>query len=230
VSVTRTPDFLPVARLIADAQAAHAFPAAAVEVGTVAGAIWRHAAGHATYDEDAAAVTEDTLFDLASLTKVLATTPLVMRLLASRKLFLNAPVSAYVRDWSGLDRADVVISDLLEHAAGLTSWWDLYRRAQSRSDFAHEIATMPLEYAPRTRSIYSDLGFILLGLILESIDGRRLDGQFADDLASPDLLFAQCDEGLLDPATTVPAAERQARLVRDGTGATPQCIGRQEHN
>ena len=97
MSVDRTPDFSPVARLIADARAAHAFPAAAVEVGTPAGPLWRHAAGRLTYEDDAAAVTEDTLFDLASLTKVLATTPLVMRLLASRKLLLNAPVSAYVR-------------------------------------------------------------------------------------------------------------------------------------
>ena len=189
MSVNRSPDFSPVARLIADARAAHAFPAAAIEVGRLAGPIWRHTEGRLTYDEDAAAVTETTLFDLASRTKVLATTPLVMRQLAAGRPLLNAPVSAHVRDWSGTDRAGVAISDLLEHAAGLTSWWDLYRRAPSRSDFAHEIATMPLEYAPRTRSIYSDLGFILLGLILESVDGRRLDDQFAEGLTSPDLLY-----------------------------------------
>jgi CubicO group peptidase (beta-lactamase class C family) len=189
VSVNRSPDFSPVARLIADARAALAFPAAAIEVGSLAGPIWRHSHGRLTYDDEAAPVTDDTLFDLASLTKVLAAAPLAMRLMGSRRLLLNSPVSSYVRDWTTADRAHVVISDLLEHAAGLTSWWDLYRRAQSRSDFAHEIATMPLEYVPRTRSIYSDLGFILLGLIVESLDGRRLDDQFADGLASADLLF-----------------------------------------
>ena len=189
MSVGRSPDFTPVARLIGAAREAHAFPAAAVEVGSAAGPLWRFTTGRHTYDEDAAVVTEDTLFDLASLTKVLATTPLVMRLVASRRLLLNARVATYVRQWSGDDRAMVTITDLLEHASGLTAWWDLYRRAHSRTEFADDIAAMPLEYAPRTRSIYSDLGFILLGLVLESVDGRRLDAQFADWLGEADLLF-----------------------------------------
>jgi CubicO group peptidase (beta-lactamase class C family) len=66
---------------------------------------------------------------------------------------------------------------------------------------------MPLEYAPRTRSIYSDLGFILLGLILESIDGRRMDDQFADDLASPGLLFRPAPD---QRARTAPTEDDRA--------------------
>jgi CubicO group peptidase (beta-lactamase class C family) len=112
-----------------------------------------------------------------------------MRLVADRKLLLNAPIASYVSEWRGDDRARTTIADLLEHAAGFTAWSDVFRRAESRREFMHEIATMPLEYVPRSQSVYTDLGFILLGLILEDIDGRRLDDQFAETLGGPDLTY-----------------------------------------
>jgi CubicO group peptidase (beta-lactamase class C family) len=183
------PDFAAVERLVSEARAARAFPAAAIEVGRQDGVLYEWAHGRLTYDEESPPAAPDTIFDLASLTKVIATTALTMRLVANRRLLLNGPVASYVRDWRGHDRAGVTIADLLEHTAGFTAWSDVYRRAESRREFTHEIATMPLEYVPRSRSVYTDLGFILLGLLLEDIDGRRLADQLAATLGWPDLTF-----------------------------------------
>ena len=183
------PDFGVARRLVAEATAARAFPAAAIEVGRHDGALWEWAHGRFTYADDSPPVTSETLFDLASLTKVIATTALAMRLTAQRRLLLNAPVASFVGEWRGRDRERVTIGDLLEHCAGFVTWSDVYRRAESRREFVHEIATMPLEYAPRSLSIYSDLGFILLGLILEDVAGRSLADQFADRLGERDLTY-----------------------------------------
>ena len=183
------PDFSPVAALLAEARGAGAFPAAAIEVGCRAGAIWQDACGRLTYAPDAAPAEVATPFDLASLTKVVATAPLLMRLVARRRLLLDTPVRHLIPAWRGLDRHDVTVLDLLEHSAGLTSWWDFHRRCGTAAEFAHEIAELPLEYAPRTRSIYSDLGFMLLGFILADVDGRPLPAQFDELLGDTGLLF-----------------------------------------
>jgi CubicO group peptidase (beta-lactamase class C family) len=195
------PDFAAVERLVAEARAARAFPAAAIEIGRHDRVVYQWAHGRLTYDDDSPPAAPDTIFDLASLTKVIVTTALTMRLVADRKLLLNAPIASYVSDWRGNDRARTTIADLLEHAAGFTAWSDVYRRAESRREFRHEIATMPLEYVPRSRSVYTDLGFILLGLILEDIDGRYLDDQFAETLGGPDLTYhlAKSDRSRIAP-------------------------------
>lgn len=182
-------DFPTVRTLVEEACRARAFPAAAVEVGTADTTLWRWATGRLMYDEQADPATTDTLFDLASLTKVLATTASAMRLIAARRLLLNSPVAAHVPDWRGRDREAVTIADLLEHTSGLAAWWDLYRRAGSRREVAHEIATLPLEYRPRSRSVYSDLGFILLAFVVEAAGERPLDVQFDELGLGPDLLF-----------------------------------------
>ena len=83
----------------------------------------------------------------------------------------------------------MTLTDLLEHCAGLTAWWDLYKRNHSASEFAHEIGELPLEYRPRTRSIYSDLGFLLLGFVVAERGGRPLDAQFETLLGDTGLLF-----------------------------------------
>jgi len=183
------PDFSPVAALLSGARDRRAFPGAAIEVGRQDRPLWHGTVGTLSYEPDAAPVTPDTLFDLASLTKVLATTPLAMRLVASRRLLLTSPVRAWIDDWRGRDRESVTIADLLEHASGLAAWWDLYRRGATPREVAHEIATMPLEHPPRSRSIYSDLGFILLGFIIESAGGASLAELFASLAPDPDLTF-----------------------------------------
>jgi CubicO group peptidase (beta-lactamase class C family) len=182
-------EFAAVAQLIDEARQAHAFPGCAIEVGRGDGVLWQRVAGTLTYAPAARAVTPETIFDLASLTKVIATVPVAMSLVRARRLLLTSPVAACAPDWRGADRSAVTVADLLEHCAGLPAWWDLYRRGETRREFAHEISTLPLEYPPRSRAIYTDLGFILLGFILEEAGGAPLDGQFEAAFAHPDLLF-----------------------------------------
>jgi CubicO group peptidase (beta-lactamase class C family) len=121
----------------------------------------------------------DTPFDLASLTKVLATTTVVMQLMATRRLRLDDRVAAFFEDWRGADRESVTVRDLLEHASGLPARL-VDPPPASRREFEYEICRIALEYDPRTRSIYSDLGFILLGFIAEQRGGATLPQQFAD--------------------------------------------------
>jgi CubicO group peptidase (beta-lactamase class C family) len=182
-------DFAAVAQLIDEARLARSFPGCSIEVGRRDGPLWQWATGTLTYEPTAPPVAHDTIFDLASLTKVLAATPVAMALVRSRRLLLTSPVSAYVPDWRGADRTTVTIADLLEHAAGLPAWWDLYRRGRTRREFAFEIGALPLEYAPRSRSIYTDLGFILLGIILEEAGGSPLEVQFDAAFEHPDMVF-----------------------------------------
>jgi CubicO group peptidase (beta-lactamase class C family) len=162
------PDPFPsVAAILREAIAGRAFPAASIEVGRAGGPIWRDGFGTLTYDPDAAATTPDTIFDLASLTKVIATATLAMRAVDDRRLSLDLRVSEWFREWRGTDREHVVVRDLLAHCSGLTAYLPFFRDATGRAEYQGPICALPLEYPPRTQAVYSDLGFILLGFILE---------------------------------------------------------------
>ncbi len=176
--------FAAAADLLAEATASGVTPAAVVEAGRRSGAAWRAAFGRLTYEPDAPETRDDTVFDLASLTKVIATTTLAMRAVDRGALRLGDPVRDYLPHWRGADREDVTIRDLLAHCSGLTAYLPFYRDHQGRPDFERTICSLPLEYAPRTRSIYSDLGFMLLGFILADAGGARLERLF-DDLRPP---------------------------------------------
>jgi CubicO group peptidase (beta-lactamase class C family) len=159
--------FAPAASLLREAIAARAFPAACVEVGRADTTLWRAAFGTLTYDSDSAPATLDTVFDLASLAKVIATATLCMRAIDDGRLQLDEPVSSRLSAWRGADREPVSVRDLLAHTSGLTAYLPFFRDHAGRVEFEHAICRSPLEYAPRTQAIYSDLGFILLGFILE---------------------------------------------------------------
>ena len=146
-----------------------AFPAAVIEVGTAGQILWRQAFGTLTFDIDAAPASDDTIFDLASLTKVIATTPIVMQQVERGVLALEDPVSGHIAEWRSDDRADVTLRDLLAHCSGLPVWRPFFRELKGRHAYEAAIAAEPLDYAPRAQSVYSDLDFILLGFI---VDGR----------------------------------------------------------
>ena len=168
-----------VAELLAAAVARQVCPCATIEVGSRDHVHWRHACGRLTYDDEAAPATLDTVFDLASLTKVLATTTLVMRLVDEGAIRLDDPAGRWLADWRGEDRAAVTVADLLEHAGGLTAHLPFFRDHQGRDEFQHSISTLPLEYLPRSRSVYSDLGFVLLAfLATDAARGVGVDNQF----------------------------------------------------
>lgn len=165
--------FAGVVGLLRQAVADRACPAAVMEVGRSGGVLWRQAIGALTYEPDAPPARPDTIFDLASLTKVLSTATLMMRAVDDGRLDLDEPVAGRLRQWQGGDRATVTVRQLLDHSAGLTAWLPLYRDYTGRAEFEAAICRLPLEYAPGTRSIYSDLGFILLGFLLEDAVPRR---------------------------------------------------------
>jgi len=161
-----------------------AFPAAVVEVGTAGGVLWSQAFGRLDADAESAPTQQNTIFDLASLTKVIATTSLVMRLVERGALALDDPIRKWIREWRGNDREDVTVRALLTHSSGLSAWLPFFRDYTGRQEFQHAIASLPLEYRPDTQSIYSDLGFILLGFIVEDAGGRPFASQAPDVLAS----------------------------------------------
>jgi CubicO group peptidase (beta-lactamase class C family) len=143
-----------------------AFPGAVVEVGEATRPIWTEAFGRFTSGSGSPPVTLDTIFDLASLTKVISTAPLLMRAVERGSIALDDPVAAYFAEWRLPDRTAVTIRDLLSHCSGLPSHRHYYRTFADPDAFRHAIASEPLEYAPRTQAAYSDLGFMLLGFIL----------------------------------------------------------------
>ncbi len=143
-------------RVLEDGVRRGVFPSVTAEVGTSAAAEWHEAIG----------ASADTLFDLASLTKVLATATAAMTRVAGGTLALDAPVADFFAEWQGDERASVTVRDLLEHASGLSARL-VDPPPEGRREFVHEICTMKLEYPPRSKSIYSDLGFILLGFLVD---------------------------------------------------------------
>jgi len=168
-------------RVLEKAVAERAFPTASIEVGTASEVLWRDAFGRLTFAADAPRAAHDTIFDLASLTKVLSTAPLVMQQIERGALGLDDPVSHHIAAWRGDDRAGVTLRDLLAHCSGLPAWRPFFRAHKGRDAYETAIGSEPLEYLPRTKSIYSDLDFMLLGFVLE--DGATLGDRFTAMLA-----------------------------------------------
>jgi serine-type D-Ala-D-Ala carboxypeptidase len=163
--------------VVTEAIASRVFPAAAVETGASGGVTWREAFGTLTFDEGSPPALDSTPFDLASLTKVIATTSVAMQLVSEGRIALDDRVALFFAEWLGPDRENVTLQDLLEHTSGLPPRLG-DQPPEQRREFEHEICTMKLEYAPRTRSVYSDLGFILLGFALADRGGASLASQF----------------------------------------------------
>lgn len=168
-------------KVIEDGIRQSVFPGATVEVGDSTGSRWRDALGHLTFDEGSAPTAADTPFDLASLTKPLATTTAAMNLVHAGRLRLDERIGDVFDDWRGRDREAVTVRDLLEHAAGLPGRL-IDPAPLGRREFEHDICTMRLEYPPRTASIYSDLGFLLLGFLVADRGGASLAAQFDEML------------------------------------------------
>jgi CubicO group peptidase (beta-lactamase class C family) len=157
------------------------FPGASVEVGTAQAPLWQAGLGMLTYDplpgSDAlTAVARDTVYDLASLTKVLAAATVAIRSVEQGAIALDDRVVDHVPQWTAADRQVVTIRDLLSHTSGLPAHRPYYRDLEGEDAFVAAIAAEPLEYQPGSRSVYSDLGFILLARILGR--GRSLAEHF----------------------------------------------------
>ncbi|HSF13933.1 MAG TPA: glycoside hydrolase family 3 N-terminal domain-containing protein [Vicinamibacteria bacterium] len=168
-----------------------ATPGAAYLVARRGRIVLEGALGRATYEKDAPAVSSDTLYDLASLTKVVVTTTLSMIFVERGLLDLGKPVQSYLPEFRGQDKNMVLVEDLLAHSGGLLWWTELYERFEGRTPeeakrgYIDAICELPLDYPPRSKTVYSDLGILLLGEILERITGKPLDALARDEIFAP---------------------------------------------
>ena len=135
------------------------------------------AAGNFTYDPQSPAVRADTVFDLASLTKVLATTAMAMLLHQFSALEMDTPVVEVIPEFDGSDRrrARVTMGMLLAHNSGLPGYLPLFEQASSREELLARALAAPLQADPMARGAYSDIGFIILGEALARIAGEGID-------------------------------------------------------
>ncbi|HET9595809.1 MAG TPA: serine hydrolase domain-containing protein [Anaeromyxobacteraceae bacterium] len=152
-------------------------------------------------------LTERDLFDVASLTKVMATGSLAALLVAGGAIELDAPARRWL---PGLpdDKAAITVRQLLAHASGLPAWRDLAARGGGRGAGVAAAMTEPLEAAPGARAAYSDLGFVLMGALLEAVAGAPLDAQFAARVAGPLGLADTAFAGGVGPGRSFAAARR----------------------
>jgi CubicO group peptidase (beta-lactamase class C family) len=153
-----------------------AFPAASVAVNHRGGLVALRAFGRFTFDLDSPAVTTASIFDLASVSKVVATTSMAMVLYERGLLDLDAPVVAIVPEFSGSDprRREVTVRMLLTHSAGLPAYEKLFLKA-AREDLLAATFAIPLAVDPGSKAEYSDIGFIILGILLERVADETLD-------------------------------------------------------
>jgi CubicO group peptidase (beta-lactamase class C family) len=167
-----------VERILDEAIRSRVFPGAVIEIGRTNGPLTTIARGTQTYDSSSPRVDAHTMYDLASLTKVLSTAALMADALSTGKMQLHDRVRHWITAWTGEDRQTVTIQDLLEHASGLPGHRPYYQSRRGRAAFELAICEEPLAYRPRTESMYSDPGFMLLGFAMERAAAATLDAQF----------------------------------------------------
>lgn len=172
-------------RLLEDFRARGAFPGGVLAVGHQGTLVHLHPFGRLTHDAGASQVTEDTLYDLASLTKVVATTTMAMILVDEGRLDLDRPVQEFLPGFLGPGKEAVKVRHLLSHSSGLDAVAPLYRELRGREAFVERIQAMDLVYPAGSRSTYSDLGVILLGEILERVAGRPLEAFVRERIFAP---------------------------------------------
>ena len=161
-----------IARLVERAIARRKLPGCVVAVGTSETLLYLQAFGERTAGEP---MTLDTRFDLASLTKPLATASSVMALVEQGVVELDAPASRYLPELKVADKRAITVRELLLHTSGLPRVNGLSRYEQGRSAAIQAIAEEPLKTTPGSRFEYSDLGFILLGELVARVSGVPLD-------------------------------------------------------
>jgi beta-glucosidase-like glycosyl hydrolase/CubicO group peptidase (beta-lactamase class C family) len=186
--------------VIEKAIADKAFPGATLAVGN-RGKVSVHALGKLSYDAKAAATSPSTMYDIASLTKVVATTTLVAKLAEGDftvPLDLDAKIERYLPEWASGPNTEwrhrVTVRHLLTHTSGLPPFKEYWRttgsgvtakRSTNKQDTLTKIFAEPLEYEPGTKEVYSDLGIILMAEIIERLTGRKLDDLANNYIFSP---------------------------------------------
>ncbi|WP_288739904.1 serine hydrolase domain-containing protein [uncultured Rheinheimera sp.] len=164
-----------IAPLVEKAISDKQLPGAVVLVGRGEQILYHKAFGFKTYSPAAAVTTTDTVFDLASLTKPLVTTTLIMQLVEQGELRLTDPVGKYLKQLNDAQVKNITIVQLLTHSSGLADGFDRREFWQGKADLEQQLAKLKLKTRPDQQFVYSDIGFILLGLVVEQITNQPLD-------------------------------------------------------
>jgi CubicO group peptidase (beta-lactamase class C family) len=154
-----------------------AFPAASISITCQGKLVALRAFGRFTYEPSSHPVTPATVFDLASVSKAVATTSVAMILYERGLIDLQAPVVSIVPEFGGSDarRGDVTVHMLLAHSSGLPAYEKLFLKATTRDELLAAAFTNPLTADPGTKAEYSDIGFIILATALERVADESLD-------------------------------------------------------
>jgi serine-type D-Ala-D-Ala carboxypeptidase len=162
-----------------------------------------------------------TMFDLASVTKVMATTFAVMMLVDRGQVELDAPVYRYLPDFRGVHLDSITVRHLLQHSAGLVQWQPLYYHASNSAQTYEIIRGMPLQWGVGEGRHYSDLSFMLLGYLVERVSGQRLDAFLAQNLYRPlglgSTTFNPRSHGFTEFAATEQGNVYEKHMVYDPT-------------
>ena len=213
--------FAPVAQLVESAIARHDLPGAVVLVGRGDAIVYHQAFGQRAVRPAPEAMTEDTIFDLASLTKVVATTTSVMKLIEEGRVRLNDPVSQFIPDFGRFGKSAITIRHLLTHTSGLRPDLELevefHGSAEAIRRASDEVPTTP----PGERFVYSDINFFLLGDIVRRVSGETLDRYAKAHIFEP---LAMRETSFLPPESWRPRiapTEACATLAWPCDGAVP---------
>jgi CubicO group peptidase (beta-lactamase class C family) len=167
-------------------------PGAVVLIKKDGKVIYRHAYGYAQkYDYNhnqlrrPDKMTVSHLFDIASLTKVVGTTTSIMLLAERGYINIDDPVSKYINAFNTPDKRDITLRHLLTHTAGLYEWYPLYYFASGKEECFRLIGELPLKYPVGEKRSYSDLGFVLLGEIIEIVSGMPLEQFMKQNIFQP---------------------------------------------
>jgi serine-type D-Ala-D-Ala carboxypeptidase len=191
--------------------AAGDFPGASYLVAEGGRILGEGAVGHAVLDPERIAAAPSTIYDLASLTKPLATAVILAQCQSEGRLRLDDPLARHLPAWAAApdDRSGISLLDLLTHRSGLPAWKPLYLYASDRQARIEWLVRAPLAGPPGNDVVYSDLGYMLLGFVLEEVAGAPLDRLFAERVArrlgTSDLLFR-------------PKAQRRRRIAATEAG------------
>tara|TARA_Y100000996_G_scaffold7652_1_gene6490 strand:+ start:8958 stop:11783 length:2826 start_codon:yes stop_codon:yes gene_type:complete len=128
------------------------------------------------YDVNSEKVNKNTIYDVASLTKVLSTTPIIMKFIEKKRLDIDYLISDFYEEYNTPNKRQITIRNLLTHTSGLKSYIEYYKYSDfDRNKVINDIVTQPLEYSKESKTVYSDLGFILLMDIIEKTTNSKLD-------------------------------------------------------
>ena len=167
------------------------------------------------------ALRTSTMFDLASVTKVMATTFAIMLLADRGKVDVDAPVSRYLPDFRGPHQDSITVRHLLQHSSGLVQWQPLYYHAANSAQTYAVIRDMPLGWGVGDARHYSDLGFMLLGYIVERVSGVSLDAFLQQNLYRPlglrSTTFSPKAHGFAEFAATEQGNVYERHMVYDST-------------